>query len=89
MIFQRHQERDDIPAETHETLVRYIQHGVPTGHFLHAVLVNDLKEAVSRADSINLAALPLIVKWLYGRAPSKCWGTHEKVAAWRRAGRSR
>jgi hypothetical protein len=72
-----------IPEHTHAALVRYIEFGGTTGHFLTALLSNDLKETVARADSENIQAIPLLVGWLYNRAPSACWGSPEKVARWK------
>jgi len=63
-------------------LVRYINDRVPAGGFLHAVLENDLKEAVARADEENMELIPIYVSWLYNEAPTACWGSPEKVAAW-------
>jgi hypothetical protein len=61
---------------------RYIDHHIPTGGFLEAVLSNDLKEAVGRADSQNMWLLPVIVAWLYNEAPMTCWGSRERVREW-------
>lgn len=60
----------------------YIEEGILPGHFLSAVLRNDLFEAVGRADSYNLSLIPNIVKWIWNEAPSQCWGSPEKVRAW-------
>ena len=64
-------------------LTRWISHGVPPGHFLTAVLCNDLREAVVRADDVNLAALPDIVNWIRFNAPPACWGSTQAVNRWR------
>lgn len=71
-----------VPEHLHGALKRYIVEGIDPGGFLFAVLTNDLKEAVSRADHINLQRIPDIVKFLYNEAPGPCWGSREKVAAW-------
>jgi len=63
-------------------LRRYIDEGLPTGHFLTAVLNNNLSEAVSRADNETLANLPAFCAYLYWEAPSQCHGSPEKVSAW-------
>ena len=42
------------------TLDRYIQNHIPTGGFLEAVLSNDLRNALDRADDENLWLLPII-----------------------------
>jgi hypothetical protein len=64
----------------------WVDHAEPIGGFLRAVLENNLKEACGRADSSNLANLPAFVSWLYNEAPSDCWGSPAKVAAWEKLG---
>ena len=71
-----------IPSHMWEGLAAYILHGLPTGHFLTAVLSNDLREAVNRADKDNIKALPAYVKFLYNDAPAGCWGSEDKVESW-------
>lgn len=71
-----------LPLATREGLAGYIDERHHVGHFLTAVLCNDLREAVNRADSDNLAALGSIVQWLFWHAPSVCWGSPERVRDW-------
>jgi len=75
-----------IPDHLSEGLDLHVLHGLSTGSFLQAVLTNDLREALSRADAEALDALPAIVGWLYNEAPAQCWGSTEKVASWRLSG---
>ena len=63
-------------------LNRYIENGIRPGGFLNAVLCNDLKEAIGRADYINMPLIPSYVNWLYNEAPSACWGSSQKVDSW-------
>ena len=56
--------------------------GRPVGHFLTAILENDLYMAVGRADEENQEALADYVKWLYHYAPMTCWGSRENVKNW-------
>jgi hypothetical protein len=65
-----------------DALGRWIEHGIEPGHFLTAVLANDLKEAISRGDEDAIDNIPHIVAYLYNDAPSVCWGSYEKVRAW-------
>lgn len=65
---------DQIPAHTMDALNRYVNDGLPPGGFLTAVLENDLRGAVQRADDTNLPVIPIIVGYLYNRVPSHCWG---------------
>jgi hypothetical protein len=52
------------------------------GHFLRAVLSNDLHDSFARADEQSSKAIGALVFFLYNDAPSPCWGTREKVEAW-------
>ena len=69
-------------AKNLDGLQRYIEHRIPTGGFLRAVLENDLREACAMADDENVKVIPIYVNWLYNEAPSACWGSPEKVANW-------
>jgi len=71
-----------LPAGLQGGMRRYIENGIPPGHFLLAVLNNDLREACSRADDINRHLLWEIVGWLWNEAPAPCWGSPEKVSMW-------
>ena len=46
------------------------------GSFLTAVVENNLDEAVGKADSVNVRALPIYVKYFYNYAPMK-WRTQK------------
>ena len=61
---------------------RYIEQGIPPGSFLCAIIDNNLKEAVGRADNENLRNLPAFVAYFYNEAPGPCWGSFEKRQAW-------
>lgn len=71
-----------IPLRMLPGLERYINHGSTPGHFLVAVLSNNLKEAVWRADSENIKNLPAYISYLYNEAPAGCWGSLEAMNAW-------
>lgn len=71
-----------IPLRIAEAIDRWVHQGAEPGQFLHAVLCNDLREALGRADPECGAALHAMVVYLYNEAPSRCWGSPEKVAAW-------
>lgn len=74
--------RGTIPEHMLDRLRAYIETGCPVGDFLTAVLCNDLREACSRADDHNVRNLAAYVVYLYNEAPSPCWGSPEKHAAW-------
>lgn len=60
----------------------YVEHGVPTGSFLRAVLENNLMEAMGRADLDNRACLFTICDYIYNNTPSDCHGSPQKVKDW-------
>lgn len=72
----------NVPESLWDGLVEYIVTRRHTGHFLEAVLANDLKEACGRADNDNRVRLYDIVFFLYNYAPGGCWGTPAKVKNW-------
>lgn len=63
-------EYEGIPEGTRGGILRYVEHGIQPGGFMTAVLCNDLRNAVGRADKDNLVALPLIVRWFANRCPN-------------------
>ncbi len=71
-----------IPEQMMVGIREYIDHGVPQGSFLSAVIEHDLFEAVGRADQFNLPNLPAFVAYFYNEAPSPCHGSREKMNAW-------
>jgi hypothetical protein len=75
-------QRYDIPHETRETIIEYVLTGRPVGSFVYAVLVNDLRGAVNRADLENQRALGEIVKFLYNHVPSPAWGSEIDYDFW-------
>lgn len=52
------------------------------GDFLEAVLCNDLRLAVLRADDVNIKALVSLMRWLYMYAPASCYGSTELFSKW-------
>lgn len=52
------------------------------GDFLWAIITNNLRDAVQRADNYNIHLIPAYVSWFYNEAPSACWGSVEKATAW-------
>ena len=74
-----------VPRHLRDGLLRYINDGIRPGGFLCAVLENDLTEALARADPESLEALPHLSAWLYNMAPSRCYGSPQRMAAWLKA----
>ncbi len=52
------------------------------GHFITAVLSNDMREAFARADEENIRTMFQIVSYCHNEIPGVCWGSPEKVKAW-------
>lgn len=77
----------EIPDTILTAIRNYADHHHPLGHFLTAVMSNNLMESVARADEESLAALHPICIYVYNEIPSNCWGSPEKVAAWLKAGK--
>jgi hypothetical protein len=73
---------DQIPPHMREAIEMYVIERKCTGDFLRAVITNDLRNAVNRADSTNLPLLPVYVRWFYNRAPAACHGSPARFEAW-------
>lgn len=71
-----------VPDHLRDGLIMYLRHGCPPGHFLHAVLSNNLVESISRADNESERGLGNVVRFLYNFAPSAAWGSHDRVIKW-------
>jgi hypothetical protein len=81
---KRFEEYQSIPKSTLEAILTHVKLGTGyTGHFVTAVLENNLVSAVGHADSHNSKALPEIVRFLYNNVPAGCWGSPEKVQEWK------
>lgn len=71
-----------IPQHMQLALRRYVLEGIKPGDFLTAVICNDLRNAVFRADDENYPLLKLYLQWFYNISPESCWGSPEKMGAW-------
>ena len=71
-----------IPEATREGLDAWASSGRPTGGFLRAVLENDLRGALSRADHENARAIAAIVSYCHNELPGGCWGSPERYRTW-------
>ncbi|KKL27562.1 hypothetical protein LCGC14_2383940 [marine sediment metagenome] len=65
-----------------QTIDMYVDQGIPTGSFMHAVLANDLMEAFNRADEQNQNNLQSICSYIQNYIPMQCHGSYKKVAKW-------
>jgi hypothetical protein len=72
----------NCPEKFRDGLERYLQHRLAPGHFLTAVLENNLQEAVGRGDAESLWLLRPLVLFLYNDCPGNSWGSKERVTEW-------
>lgn len=73
---------DQLPRHLVENLHRYVREGRSLGHFLTAILENDLGKAVQHADGTNQKLLAVWARYVFNRIPADCHGSKEKVQAW-------
>lgn len=73
---------NDLPPHLRDGMERWIEQGITPGSFLRAVLRNDLKEAVLRADEVSFASLSLIIRWLIIYAPEGSYGSDKVFSQW-------
>src|SRR5690606_5980082 len=71
-----------IPEYMHGGIVRYLDHGVPPGSFLTAVISNDLREAFACADDVNGRLVRNYVMFFYSYAPAGSWGSPDAMDDW-------
>jgi len=71
-----------VPHGALASLKLWVEERCEPGDFLSAVLKNDLKEAVGRADPYNMAGLKYIVMFLYNHCPGRCWGSAANFENW-------
>lgn len=71
-----------IPDYMQHAILDYVNKGHIPGDFLQAVICNDLREAVGRADENNIGQLPAYMNYFYNYAPYACWGSRENMEAW-------
>lgn len=71
-----------VPEHLHGGLIRYLLLGILPGHFLTAVLMNNLAESFARADETSRAGLFNIVQFLYSDVPATAWGSEARVRQW-------
>ncbi len=64
-------------------LLEWCESARAPGDFLCAVLSNDLKDAVSRADYDSIKAIKGIVVLLNNKFPATCWGSPDALATWK------
>lgn len=71
-----------VPEGLRDGLQLYLDEHIQPGHFLTAVLQNDMKEAMGRADLRSRVGLFDIIGYLYNHAPAPAWGGKKQVELW-------
>ena len=71
-----------MKLSTQRGLDRYAKYRVRTGGFLHAVLTNNLMEAMRHADSENRENIVEICQYVYDNLPVACYGSEDAVKVW-------
>lgn len=71
-----------IQRRFRDALDRYVKDRYNPGHFLGAVLANNLLGALQHGDDAAVANLPHIVAYIYNELPGGCWGTPGRVGEW-------
>jgi|TARA_R110000751_G_scaffold88936_1_gene175649 hypothetical protein len=72
----------DAPVHILDSINRYVEHRLPPGGFVTAVLSNDLTGAFNAADTDSEAGIRDILKYVRWEIPAESWGSPAKVAAW-------
>lgn len=73
---------ENIPLYTKQIIDDYVEHGVPPGGFVRAVLANDLMGAFKAADMNNTCSMHEIVCYVYSEIPAGCHGSHAIIDEW-------
>lgn len=73
---------DTLPEHCREGVRNYIERHQPVGHFLQAVIENNFRAAVLRADDTNSERLKDYAIFFYNHAPSQCHGSREAYKQW-------
>ena len=73
---------ETLPKCKQKSIDRYVKDGTSGGHFLDAVMANDLMRAFSHADSWSTELMPVIMAYVYNRIPMACHGSWDIVKNW-------
>ncbi|MFH1626086.1 MAG: hypothetical protein ABID54_13165 [Pseudomonadota bacterium] len=77
---------DKLPEHMRSGTQLYIERGILPGNFLQAVICNNLRESLARADHINTARMSDIAGFFYNETPFNCWGSEKRMKAWAKKG---
>lgn len=65
-----------------EGVILFVEHGIHPGGFLYALLCNDLRDMVFRADNVNATKIVDWVNFLRDEIPASSWGSPANVKRW-------
>lgn len=71
-----------VPPGLQAGIARYLVDRIRPGGFLCAVLANDLRDAIARADEDSREGLGALVTFLDAFAPVDAWGSPGALEAW-------
>lgn len=71
-----------IPGNLHDGILRWVEDGITPGSFLRALVLNDLRQAVHRADIFSEGRLPQIVRFLALYAPEGSFFSTSALTNW-------
>ncbi len=77
-----HNTQHNIPARTKDTIDNYVGKGLRPGHFVSAMLANDLKGACGAADNINRCYIFEICSYIYNEIPHQAQGSYQAIDDW-------
>lgn len=73
---------EKVPEHLREGLRSYLMEYYRPGHFLCALLENDLAGALARADDVSILAVRDIMSYLFNCAPAGSYGSRDEVDRW-------
>lgn len=73
---------NSLPSTLRGGIQRYVDDRIRPGGFLDALLANDLKGTVMRADEQTRSELQDILFWCMENLPGPCWGGRKEVEKW-------
>lgn len=68
--------------DTTEAIKHYYYNGWFPGSFVYALLINDTKLAMQRADYWHKGLVPQYIEWIEERMPGETWGSEKIVNNW-------
>ncbi len=74
---------DWVPSRMRGPIERWVREAVVPGHFLRAIITNDLRGAFARADQENGRLIQNYLALFYNDLPSGCWGPSDALANWK------